>query len=81
MLTPLFSTHGFQHLSFHFTQHNATSESDQKYAESIETPPFKAIDTSFKILLNKKHPNNSKCGMDNFFKGATLVLAHKKPTL
>ena len=73
MLTTLFSTHGFQHFSFPFTQHNATSESDQQYTESIETRPFKANNTSFQTLPNKKHPNNSKRGMDDTFKGATLV--------
>ena len=81
ILTTLFSTYGFQHFSFPFTQHNATSESDQQYAESIETRPFKATNTSFKILLNKSHPVNFKREMDNFFKGAILVLAHKKFTL
>ena len=81
MLTTLFSTYGFQHFSFPFTQHNATSESNQQFAESIETRPFKATNTSFKILLNKSHPNNSKRGMDNSFKGATLVLTHKRLTL
>ena len=81
MLTNLFSTNGFQHFSFPLTQHNATSESNHQFAESIETRPFKATNTSFKILLNKSHPNNSKRGMDNFFKGATLVLAHKNSLL
>ena len=79
MLTTLSSTYGF--FSFPFTQHNATSESDQQYTESIETRPVKATNTSFKILLNKPHPNNSKRGMDSFLKGAALVLAHKKLTL
>ena len=65
--TMLFSTHGFQQLSFPFTQHNATSESDQQDTESIETRPFKATNTSFKTLLNKTHPNNSKRGMNKFF--------------
>ena len=73
MLTTLFSYHGFQHVPFPFTQHNATSESDQQYTESIETRSFKATNTSFQTLPNKKHPNNSKRGMDDTFKGATLV--------
>ena len=60
MLTTLFSTHGFS------TQHNATSESDQQYTESIETRLFKATNTFSKTLLNKTHPINSKRGMDNF---------------
>ena len=81
MLTTPFSTHGFQRFSFPFTQQNPTSESDQQQTESIETRPFKATNTSIKTLLNKTHPNNFKCGMDNFFTGATLVLAHKKLTL
>ena len=80
-LTTLFSTHGFQHFSFPFTQHYATLESDPQYTESIETRPFKATNTSFKTLLNKAHPNISKRGMDNFFKEATLVLAHKNSLL
>ena len=63
MLTTLFSTHGFQHISFPFTQHNLTSESHLQYTKSIETRPFKATNTSFKILLNKTHPNYSKRGM------------------
>ena len=75
MLTTLFSTHGFQRFSFSFTQHNATLESHQQQTESTETRPFKTTNTSFKTLLNKIHPNISKCGMDNIFKGATLVLA------
>ena len=75
MLTTPFSTHGFQQFFFPFIQHNATSEFDQQY---IETRPFKATNTFFKTLLNKTHPNNSKGWMDNFFKGATLVLAHEK---
>ena len=70
----------FQQFSFPFTQHNATSASDEQYTESIVTRPFKATNTSFKTLLNKTHPNNSKRGMYNFFKGATLVLAHKTPS-
>ena len=41
MLTILFSTHGFQHFYFPFTQYNATSESQQQYTESIETRTFK----------------------------------------
>ena len=81
MLTTLFSTHGFQHFSFPFTQRNAISKSDQQYTESMETCPFKATNTSFRTLINKTHLNNSKRGMDNFFNGATLVLAHKKLTL
>ena len=79
MLTILFSTHGFQHFYFPFTQYNATSESQQQYTESIETRPFKLIHPSKPYLT--KHPNNSKCGMDNFFKGVTVVLAHNKLTL
>ena len=80
MLTALFSTHGFQNFSFPFTQHNATSGSDQQHIKSIETCPFKATNTSFKTLINKTHPNNSKRGMNNFYKGAALVLTHKRFT-
>ena len=81
ILTTLFSTRGFQHFSLPFIQHNATSESDQQYTESIEKRLFKATNTSFKTLLNKTHPNKSKRGMDNFFKSATLDLAQQKLTL
>ena len=81
MLTTLFSTHGFPHFSFSFAQHNATSESDQQYTESIQTHPSKATNTSFKTLHHKTHPNDCKRGMDNFFKAPTLVLAHKNSLL
>ena len=81
MLTTLFSTHGFQRFSFPFIQHNATLESHQQQTESTETRHFKTTNISFKTLLNKIHPNNFKCRMDNIFKGGTLVLAHKKLTL
>ena len=45
------------------------------------TRPFKATNTSFKTLLNKTHPIDSKREMDKFFKRAILVLAHKKLAL
>ena len=69
MLTTYFPPMESNNVLFPFNHHSATSESNQLYTESIETHPFKATITSFKTLLNKTHPNNSKRGTDNFLKG------------
>ena len=64
----------FEHSKLENNRIYLCNMSHLQYTESIEARPLKSTKTSFKIVLNKAHPNNSKREMDNFFKGASLVL-------